>query len=148
MVQRLRAHRRDRAWSAAAEVIVMASVFTGTAAALRDIRKLRTFSPDVFAQALFQEAQVELTEIKKLTPVDTGALRASERLEGPTREGRRIFVTVVAGGPTVPYAFAVHEDLEMFHKTGQAKYIEQPLNESAPFMAARIAARIDLNKAL
>lgn len=125
-----------------------ASIFNGAAAALADLKKIRLFAPDEFARALYQEGQLELTDIKKITPVDTGALRASERIEGPTREGRRIYLKIVAGGPTVQYAFAVHEDLEAFHKNGQAKYIEQPLQESAPYMSARIAKRIDLNKAL
>jgi hypothetical protein len=97
---------------------------------------------------LYQEGQIEVKEIKQRTPVDTGALRASITLEGPTRDGRRIYVTVTAGGPSVPYAFIVHEDLEAFHRVGEAKYIERPLDESAPYMADRIAKRIDLNKAL
>lgn len=126
----------------------MASIFNGCAAAQRDIKKLQLFSPDEFGRALYQEAQIEVKEIKIRTPVDTGALRASITLEGPTRQGRRIFVAVVAGGPSVPYAFSVHEDLEAFHKYGEAKFIERPLAESAPHMSARIAARIDLNKAL
>lgn len=125
----------------------MASIFNGANNAMRDLKKLRLFAPDEFARALYQEAQIELAEIKKLTPVDTGALRASEYVEGPIREGRRIYVFIVAGGPTVTYAFIVHEDLEAFHKTGQAKYIEQPLSESSPYMAERIAKRIDLNRA-
>jgi hypothetical protein len=122
------------------------SIFRGADNALADIKKLRLVAPDRFAQALYQEAQVELKEIKRLTPVDTGALRASERVEGPVREGRRIYVTIVAGGPSVPYAFTVHEDTEAFHKYGQAKFIDQPLAESAPYMAERIAKRIDLNE--
>lgn len=124
------------------------SIFRGADNAIRDIRKLRAFGPDEFARALYQEAQIEVTEIKKVTPVDTGALRASITLEGPVREGRRIYVTVVAGGPSAPYAFIVHEDLEAFHKVGEAKYIERPLAESAPYLADRIAKRIDLNRAL
>lgn len=127
---------------------VAASVYRGAEAALSDLRKIKAFSPDEFARALYQEAQIELTEIKNRTPVDTGALRASERVEGPFREGRRIWVNIVAGGASVTYAFIVHEDLEAFHKQGQAKYIEQPLSESAPYLAERVAKRIDLNKAL
>lgn len=122
------------------------SIFRGADNALADLKKLRLVAPDRFGQALYQEAQVELKEIKRLTPVDTGALRASERVEGPVREGRRIYVTIVAGGPSAPYAFIVHEDTEAFHKYGQAKFIDQPLAESAPYMAERIAKRIDLNE--
>jgi hypothetical protein len=126
----------------------MASVFKGADAALRDIKKLKAFAPDQFAKALYQEAQIELREIKQVTPYDTGALRASESLTQPKREGRRIWVEISAGGPTVPYAFIVHEDTEAFHKHGQAKYLEQPLRDSAPSLPGRIAARIRLNEAL
>lgn len=123
----------------------MASIFRGADNALRDLKKLKLFAPDEFARALYQESLIELKEIKNLTPFKTGALRASLAITEPQRDGRRIFVIVSAG---TEYAFWVHEDLEAFHKYGQAKYIEQPLNESAPFLAARIAARIELNKAL
>ena len=92
---------------------------------------------------------VELTECKKRTPVDTGALRASEHVEGPTREGRKVSVAIVAGGPAAPYALTVHEDLEANHpRGGQAKYIESTLNESAPYIGERVAKRIEINKAL
>lgn len=125
----------------------MASIFNGADRAKADIKRLRLVAPNEFAKALYQEAQIELKEVKRLTPVDTGALRASEHVEGPFREGRRIWVYIVAGGPSAPYAFIVHEDTEAFHKNGQAKYIEQPLAESAPYMPDRIAKRIDLNQA-
>lgn len=124
------------------------SIFNGAAAALADLKKLKISAPGTFAQALYQEAQIELTEIKKRTPVDTGALRASERVSQPIVDGKRIYVVISAGGlpsAAAPYAFFVHEDLEAFHKTGQAKYIESVLNESAPYLADRIARRIDAN---
>lgn len=124
------------------------SIFKGADAALRDVKKLAKFAPDEFARALYQEAQIELKEIKRVTPVDTGALRASEGITEPKREGRRIWVEVFAGGPSAPYAFYVHYDLEAFHKNGQALFIEQPLAESAPYLPGRIAKRIELNKAL
>jgi hypothetical protein len=123
------------------------SVFHGCDAALRDVRKLIKLAPDEFARALYQEAQIELKEIKQRTPVDTGALRASEGITQPQREGRRIWVEVYAGGPSAPYAFWVHYDLEAFHKYGEALFIERPLAESAPFLSDRIAKRIDLNRA-
>jgi len=117
--------------------------FVGADATMRDLKKLIDQLPDRFGNALYAEAQIEATECKKRTPVDTGALRASIHVEGPFRKGRRIWATVVAGGPTVQYAFIVHEDLDAFHSNGEAKYIERPLAESAPFISARVAARID-----
>ncbi len=57
-------------------------------------------------------------------------------------------VVVEAGGPSAPYGFFVHEDLEAFHSQGEAKFISGPLRESSRFMADRIAKRITFNKAL
>lgn len=122
--------------------------FVGADKALAQLKKLQVFSPNEFARALSQEAQIEVKACKQVTPVKTGALRASIHLEGPEREGRTIRAWIVAGGPTVDYALIVHEDLDAFHGNGEAKYIERPLRESAPYMAARIAKRIDLNAAL
>lgn len=104
--------------------------------------------PDEVGRALFQETEIEATEVKRRTPVDKGPLRASVHVEGPFREGRRIWTNIVAGGPAAPYAVFVHEDPDAIHKVGQWKYIESVIKESVPYMAGRIANRIDLNKAL
>ena len=124
------------------------SVFKGADKALSDLTKLEAFTPSAFQTALYQEAQIEATECKKRTPVKTGNLRASIHVEGPYRDGRKVWCFIVAGGIAETYALIVHEDLEAFHETGEAKFIERPLKESAPYLAARIAKRIELNKAL
>jgi hypothetical protein len=117
-------------------------------------RRLLNFKRNIgkeIGRALYQETSVELKEVKRRTPVDKGALRASEHVEGPLRTGPNdsiIYALIVAGGPAAPYAIYVHEDLEAIHPVGQAKYIESVLLESRPFMAARIAKRIDLNRAI
>jgi len=124
------------------------SIFKGADKTLAQLKKLQAFTPNAFATALFQEAQIEATECKKVTPVDTGALRASIFVENPKREGRKVSVAIVAGGPSAPYALIVHEDLEAHHPHGEAKFIERPLRASAPHMGTRIAKRIDLNQGL
>ena len=112
------------------------------------LARLQKKFPDEVERAIYQETQVELTEVKRRTPVDTGELRASEFVSGPYRQGKRIYAMIVAGGPAAPYAIYVHENLDAFHKVGQAKYIESVILESRPYMAARVAKRIDLNRAL
>lgn len=99
--------------------------------------------PDRVAAAIYQEAQIEMTEAKRRTPVDTGRLRASGTVHAPERKGTNISVTMSYG---TDYAIYVHENTEAFHKVGQAKFLESVLNESRSSMAARIAARVDLNK--
>lgn len=112
---------------------------------MRNLRSLRTKGPSEAARALYVETEIEATECKRVTPVDTGNLRDTVMAVGPYEEGNKIFTLVVAGGPAAPYALYVHEDLDAFHSVGQAKYIEQPLFQSAPFMAERVARRINLS---
>lgn len=116
--------------------------FTGGDDMAARIQGLIDGLPDRFAKALYQEAEVEATECKKRCPVDTGALRSSIHVEGPHRQGRRIWCEIVAGGPAAPYALEVHEDLDAHHTNGQAKYIESTLAESAPHLADRVGKRI------
>jgi hypothetical protein len=113
----------------------------------RFVRSAKGQATKEFARAAFQELQyVELPEIKRSTPVDKGPLRGSEKVTEPEVHGFRIWLSIVAGGPAAPYAYWVHEDPEALHAIGGWKFIERPLLESAPFMGARIARRIDLNK--
>lgn len=119
------------------------------------VAKLRRFAakfPNEVGRALYIETEIELKEVKRRTPVDTGELRASEHVVGPiikrSSKGPVIYCMIVAGGPATPYAVYVHEDLDAFHKVGQAKFIESVLLESRPYMAMRVAKRIELNRAL
>jgi hypothetical protein len=121
----------------------------------RMIAKLKKFAdqyPDTVAKALYQEAQIEATEMKKRTPVDTtpnaphpGNLRNSIHVEEPVRKGRMISVTI-ATGAQAPYAIFVHENPDAFHPVGEWKFMESVINESAPHMAGRIANRVHLSK--
>lgn len=100
--------------------------------------------PTKVEAALLAEAEIEMTESKRRVPVDTGTLRSSGHVTGPEYRGRTIAVALVYGGAAEEYAMIVHEDEEAYHKVGQAKYLESVLNESAPHMGRRIAARINL----
>jgi hypothetical protein len=96
---------------------------------------------DKVARATRIEMEVDATEAKERTPVDLGTLKGTVHVTGPTEQGDTIVTAIVAGGPAAPYAIYVHEDLEAFHKVGQAKFIESVIRESAPFMHDRIARR-------
>jgi hypothetical protein len=119
------------------------------------IRKLKVFAskyPDHVAKALYQEAQIEVTEMKRRTPVDTtpnaphpGNLRNSIHAEEPERRGRNISVTI-ATGAQAPYAIYVHENPDAIHPVGEWKFMESVINESRSHMADRIARRIHLSK--
>lgn len=117
-----------------------------------NLRLIAAKFPDRVAAAIYQEAQIEVTEMKRRCPVDItedaphpGNLRASIHAEEPERRGRNISVTV-ATGQQAPYAIYVHENPDAIHPVGEWKFMESVLNESRSSMGARIAARVDLNK--
>ena len=119
------------------------------------VARLKTLArrfPDHVIAALRQEAEIEVTEMKKRTPVDTtpkaphpGNLRASIHVADEDRSGRMLSVTV-ATGKQAPYAIYVHENPDAFHPVGQWKFMESVIQESRPHMARRLARRVDLNK--
>lgn len=92
--------------------------------------------------ALRAEAEIEMTEAKKRTPVQTGALRGSGHVTGPDQVGADIVVKLAFGNASVDYAVKVHENLEAFHRVGQAKFLESVILESAAYLAQRVANRI------
>ena len=124
------------------------------------LRKVADKFPDLVGAALYREGQIEMTEAKRRTPVDTrpnqsypytraphpGQLRNSGLVHPPERRGQRISVTLSFGGAASDYAVHVHENPDAHHPIGQWKYLESVLDESASHMAARIARRVDLNK--
>jgi len=110
--------------------------------------------PEAVGNALRAEAEIEMTEAKRRTPVDTGALRASGNVQGPIQDGNDQMVILGFGGPAgtgnqgetnlmdVGYAVYVHEDEEKFHPVGEAKFLENTLLKSAPHLADRVANRL------
>lgn len=102
--------------------------------------------PDEIGRALYAEAEVEMTEAKRRTPVKTGTLRGSGHVEPPRYRGREISVTMAFGGPARGYAIQVHENLGAYHPVGQAKFLESTVRESAPYLAARVSRRVRLNR--
>lgn len=129
------------------------SKLLGAEAMVAKIKRLAKEFPDHVAAAIYQEAQIEMTEAKRRTPVDItedaphpGQLRASGHVEEPERKGKNITVTLAFGGAAIDYAVHVHENPDAIHPVGQWKYLESVLNESRPYMAGRLAHRVDLNK--
>jgi hypothetical protein len=55
-------------------------------------------------------------------------------------------VVMSFGGAAADYVVPQHENPDYFHTTGQYKWLESTLNESRPYMAGRIAKRIDFNQ--
>jgi hypothetical protein len=122
----------------------MATV-TGAAQITRRLEQLAARMPQELAKAMREELEIESTESKRRTPVDTGALRQSHRVDVNVSNGE-VSGTITVGGPAAPYAIDVHENLEAFHPIGEAKFLENTLNESRPHLSKRIADRVDLER--
>lgn len=111
---------------------------------------------DVLQSHLYLEAELIMTKAKKLTPVDTGALRASGFVEPPRVFGNKVEVTLGFGGPAggktadgedvvvnVGYAVFVHENVGANFTVGQAKFLEQPYLERKKGLPMRLKAALD-----
>lgn len=102
----------------------------------------KEFALEDIAAALRAEAEVVAEASKRLTPVDTGALRASHVVGDPVVDNSSVSVTIGVGGPSAPYAVIVHEVVEYHHPVGQSKFLQTAVSNYARIFAARMALRL------
>ena len=114
----------------------------GTREMQKALRKLGDRAEFGLKRALTTEGERVMAIAKRLTPVDTGALRASGHVQSPVVTKDQIEVTLGFGGPSASYAVYVHERTELRHIAGQAKFLEQPVNEAARGLADRLALEL------
>jgi hypothetical protein len=126
--------------------------------------RLKKSLPIEVEAALYTETQIEATECKKRCPVGPppvgGHLRASIHAVKPQWEENRVFSLIACGGPSAPYAIAVHEHLSVHSPpswqpptevqwnvpgTGP-KFIESVILESRKYMGQRVARRIEFTR--
>lgn len=104
---------------------------------------------------LYQEGTQLMSQSVPLVPVDTGSLRASSFTSQPTISGDKISVKCGYGGTatkinpktgeaSTDYAVKVHEDLDVHHNTGQAKFLEVPAHALASKFNANMKRRLGL----
>lgn len=100
-----------------------------------------------FVNTVNTEAEKALAEggerIKRaavlLTPVKTGALRASARVDN-AKDENGAEMAVSFGGGAVNYAVRVHEDLTMNHPTGQAGFLRIAAEQTQAQMDQAVAS--------
>jgi hypothetical protein len=103
------------------------------------------FRHDAVLPAGRTEGGIEMRESMRRTPVDRGWARDSHRVEVELI-GDRIKISIIAGDDrTASYIIPLHENLDTFHRTGQAKFLESTILESRPYMRERLARRIKAN---
>lgn len=103
------------------------------------LHQLGDHAADDLGAELYQEGQGIVTQAQGLAPVKTGALRGSGYVAEPERVGDTVRVEMGFGGPAAPYALIVHEDLNAFHKVGEALFMAQPFRWAITGMSQRIA---------
>jgi hypothetical protein len=106
------------------------------------LTKLGPAAAELGGRALYQIGEEVMTEAKGLTPVDTGALRASGQVLPPVQRGKQIIVTLGFGNASVGYAIPVHERMDVHHAVGQAKFLEQPVLARSKTLANDLAVRL------
>ena len=98
----------------------------GKSEALKNLNKELRAIKGKTIEGLTVSAMLVRSRSQALTPVDTGNLKASTyNASGGTSDK-----PVVEVGYTADYAVKVHEDLGVYHKTGQAKFLETAIEKS------------------
>lgn len=128
------------------------------------LRRMAKARPLEVARALYIEANLIMTESKRLVPVapDGGTLRASGTVDEPVIDGGNISVEMSYGGAAQAYAIAVHEHLSAHsppswiaaEQSGKGidwsvpgtgpKFLEIPLNKAQSEIGQRLARRLKL----
>jgi len=108
---------------------------SGVAKVEENLRSFAEKTIKAMVNGVTKFARTEMVEMKKRTPVDTGELQDSGYVKMPR------FVSGVMTcevGFWAPHALWVHEDLEAFHRVGEAKFMESVWKESAPYFLPRV----------
>lgn len=106
--------------------------------------------------AVNQEAEAVRAAALPLIPVEVGTLKGSALVSPAVRTGEVVRAEIAVGGAATPYAEVQHEDetlnhtgthyssrlRRMYTRTGQAKFLEEPLLEAAPSLRDRLQARV------
>ena len=140
--------------------------------ALRKLRVMPENVKRFVGRGLYAEAETVMADSKEnYVPVDTGVLRKSGFVKAPAVTADEISVVLGFGGPAAPYALSVHENpragktgglppssspgaivartfgtgayqRKHYAKTGQWKYLEQPLTAATNKIKAVIAGAV------
>lgn len=123
------------------------SSIKGVDVVLGNLKKIEQNMPGQLEGALLEIAEQTMGRAKAITPVDTGALRASGHVREPRERRNRINVTLAFGGPAAGYAVFVHEGIEKRFVVGQAKFLEDPIMELSRTFLKDLQERISLRAA-
>jgi hypothetical protein len=96
-------------------------------------------------RALNMKHEEIMRAAKDRTPIDTGNLVNSGIVLPSRVEGTQVISEGGFGGPAVDYAVEVHENLEVRHTVGQAKFYESAMMEASRTMEEDLAVELSLD---
>lgn len=116
----------------------------------RALDMLKSDVTKALESALYVEGERMMTTSKLECPVDTGTLRSSGHVAPPHTDimGHTVTVSLGYGGAAADYALRVHEDLNMHHTVGKAKFLEDPVREAVNSGRAGMRVEQQLRAAL
>ena len=117
----------------------MAIKLKGAARVEKNLKKAAVSYTQAMSAAIYQKGLEVLAGSVRLVPVDTGRLRSTHYVTIPSSRG------VVEMGYGTDYAVPVHERTDVRHTTGQAKFLEQPVNAARSGYAADVARKAQNN---
>lgn len=110
----------------------------------RNLKHLGDKAGREMGRALKGEGDKVIKTAIPLTPRASGVLRESGGVARPRRKEMGTFVEVPAsfGGKKAWYAIIVHERLDVRHKIGQAKFLQEAFNKESRSSIARVGRYI------
>ena len=115
---------------------------TGVSEAISKLSRMGVDVEPIIASELNVQHEMIMTIAKQRTPVDTGALRSSGHVIPPKITRGKIQSIGAFGGTSVLYAIFVHENLQVHHRVGQAKFYQSAVQEKSSDIAPAIKAKI------
>jgi len=115
----------------------------GKEAFIDSLRSLTSSQQKAMISELHMIAEEIMMEAKRITPVDTGALRATGKIttEQTLHEHR---ISLGFGDEATDYAIYVHEDLTKYHlPPTQAQFLWQPFNQWLPRIPGRMKSAVN-----
>ena len=124
---------------------------TGNKATMARLGLVGRYTPRDMAKALVRKGEEIIGDAKDMTPVKTGALKASGHVRLPKESPTGVVVDIGFGGPAggggantedVGYALPVHERTDVRHTVGGAKFLERAVEKHLPGMVGDFKRRM------
>lgn len=131
----------------------MANSVTGDKEIIERMKQIVREHPKELAQALYEESELLMTKSKEQIPVDTGAAKNSAHVDEPIISFDNVSIELGYGGTatkinpksgelTTTYLIKLHENMDVRHKVGKAKFLEDPVKEWKSTLVTKLVEKV------